>query len=169
MARDNMGFDFGLDQAETCLKRKYRWLFIIDEISAQGVNCLPPSKAARPNVSFKEIEAQHLNETIYFPGKPEWKPITLFLYDTREDNPIFGWLKELYDPQEGTYVPSCDGFKKPDARLELYDGCGGVLEKWKFDAVWPQAIDFEELDMASSDVIMCNLTLRFDRAYIDAQ
>lgn len=167
MARETMGMDFGLDGESTCYKKKNRWLFIVEGISADGsVNCLPPFKSSRPQFSFKELEAQHINETIYFPGKPEWKPITLFLYDLKkEKNPIFEWLKKLYDPKIGTYKPSCDGFKKTGT-LEMYDGCGNILETWEFENIWPQQIEFGELDMGVSDLATCDLTIRYDRAYI---
>lgn len=169
MARDNMGFDFGLDDPNVCFKRKNRWLLIIEDVSADnsGVNSLPPLKSARPNISFKELEAQHLNETIYFPGKPEWKPINLTLYESKNrQNPVFKWLKDVYDSQKGEYVPSCDKFKKPTAKLELYDGCGCILETWVYENIWPQTVEFGELDMTTSDLIVCEVTLRYDRAYI---
>ena len=164
----NMGFGLGLANPDTCFKRKYRWLFIINGVSASGVNSLAPSKSARPTLNFKEIEVQHLTETIYFPGKPEWKPVTLTLYDYKLNlNPVFEWLTKLYDPSKGSqYTPSCNGFKEQQARLELYDGCGNVLEAWIFESVWPQAIEFGDLDMSSSEIVTCDLTLRYDRAYI---
>lgn len=167
----NMGFDFGLEDPNTCFKRKNRWLFIIDGVSAdrEGINSLPPSKSARPSISFKEIEVQHLNETIYFPGKPDWKPINLTLYDIKKNSihPVFKWLTEIYDPKnDAWYKTSCDGFKKPQATLELYDGCGTKIESWIFESIWPQAVEFGDLDMTTSDLITCDLTLRYDRAYI---
>lgn len=168
----NMGFDFGLENPNACFKRKNRWLFKIDGISASdGVYSLPPSKSARPSVSFKEIEAQHITETVYFPGKPEWKPVTLVLYDLKKNvHPIFEWLADLYDPRSTSeYNASCDGFKKSKAILELYDGCGSKIESWIFESIWPQNIEFGDLDMSSSDLITCELTLRYDRAYIESQ
>ena len=170
MARSTMGFDFGLDDSNTCFKRKNRWLFKITGISADdpptGIDSLPPSKAARPSVSFKELEAQHVTETVYFPGKPEWKPITLSLYDLKKNkHPVFEWLKGVYDPNGETYKPSTDGWKK-QCTLEMYDGCGNVIEKWTFDNAWPQSIEFGDLDMTSSEVLTCEVTLRYDRAYI---
>ena len=133
------------------------------------------SKSARPNLSFKEIEAQHLNETIYFTGKPEWKPITLTLYETKHAafHPVFNWLRQVYNPRntasfDSSYKPSCDGFKKPKATLELYDGCGEILETWVYESIWPQSVEFGDLDMTSSDVITCDITLRYDRAYIES-
>lgn len=164
-----MGFDFGLERGDTCLKRKYRWLFKIPDVSAEGVNTLPPSKSARPNLTFKEMEVQHLNETVYFPSKPDWKPVNLTLYEVKSPaiHPVFEWLKEIYDPEnDARWRPSCDGFKKREATLELYDGCGSVLETWIFESIWPQAVEFGDLDMSLSDVVICELTLRYDRAYI---
>ena len=172
-----MGFDFGLEKSTTVFKRKNRWLFKIDDISASGINSLPPSKSARPSISFKEMEAQHLTETVYFPGKPEWKPINLTLYDIKDcsssnEHVIFKWLRSCYDTlSESKWTPACTisetgwKFKEEQAELVLYDGCGNTLERWIFEGVWPQNIEFGELDMQSSDVITCDLTLRYDRAY----
>jgi hypothetical protein len=167
-----MGFDFGLASAEACFKRKNRWIFSINGIiadeSPDGINSLPPSKAARPSLQFKEIEAQHLNETVYYPGKPEWKPITITLYDMKKNNhPIFKWLLEIYEPDDDelSIYPSTDGFKK-EAKLTLFDGCGEKIEEWIFENAWPQNIEFGELEMSSSEVVTCDLTIRYDRAYI---
>lgn len=164
-----MGLDFGLESPSVCYKRKYRWLFKIPDVSAEGVNALPPSKGARPNLSFKEMEAQHLTETIYYPGKPEWKPVNLTLYEVGRkgvDHPVLKWIKELYNPENGTWKPSCDGFKRFQCFLEMYDGCGELLERWVFENIWVQAIEFGDLDMSSSEVVVCDMTLRYDRAYV---
>lgn len=170
----NMGFDFGLESADLCLPRKNRWLFKIEDVSAEGVSALPPQKAARPSFSFKEMEAQHLTETIYFPQKPEWKPITLTLYEPAANtnpHPVFEWLKRTYDPERDTgnwtppVVPGGNGLKIGECTLEMYDGCGNTLKTWVFEGVWPQAIDFGDLDMGSSEITTCDITLRYDRAY----
>ena len=180
----NMGFDFGLPNptgSKTC-KRKFRWLFQIEEISAKGINCLPPSRSARPSISFKEMEISHLNETIFLPGKPDWKPINLVLYDLKMNkHPIFTWLKQLYNPCDGTMTSpvarlgsgvtsfaASNAFIKL-AYLELYNGCGEVMESWVFENVWPNNIDFGDLEMGSSDIVTCDLTLRYARAYIDEE
>ena len=164
----DMGFGFNINNA--CFKRKNRWLFVIPGVSADlnSVDALPPSKAMRPNLSFKEIEVQHLNETIYFPGRAEWKPVNLSLYDLKKNNnAVFKWLSSLYSAAKDKveYKHSCDGFKI-DASLILLDGCGNNIEEWKFENIWPQQIEFGDLDMSVGDVVICELTLRYDRAYI---
>ena len=161
------------------MPRKNRWLFKIDSVSADGISALPPQKASRPSFSFKEMEAQHLTETIYFPQKPEWKPITITLYEPshgsggqrHQKHPVFEWLKKTYDPTPGgiyspPVVPGGSGLKINECTLEMYDGCGNTLETWVFEGVWPQAIDFGDLDMGSSEITTCDVTLRYDRAYI---
>ncbi len=164
----NMGLYFN----DACFKRKFRWMFRITGItdSSSGAFVLPPSKSARPNLSFKEQEAQHLNETIWFPIKPEWKPITVTLYDIKgNSNPVFDWLKQIYDPERGNWSPAisgADGFKRR-ATLELLDGAGEIMEKWVYENAYPQAAEFGELDMSSSEVVTIDLTLRYDRAYIE--
>jgi hypothetical protein len=152
------------------LKRKYRWLLRIQDVSVDGVNALPPSKSARPSLTFKEIEAQHLNETIYFAGKPEWKPLPLTLYDfQKNENPVFEWLKEQYDPQTGDwFAPPPSTWKKPEARLEMLDGCGDICETWVYENVWPQSIEWGDLDMGNSEYCTVDLQLRYDRAFIES-
>jgi hypothetical protein len=164
-----MGFDYGLEKTGLCLMRKFRWLFKIREVCAEsGTNCLPPLKSARPSLSFKELQAEHLNETLYFPGKPEWKPITLSLYDLKKnEHPVFKWLKKFYDPKEGKIKTPTDNEFMVTATLELYDGCGEVMEKWTYENCWPQAVEFGDLDMGSSEIVTCDITLRYARAYIE--
>lgn len=178
--RQTMGLG-GLYNTDTVFKRKFRWMFFLEGVSASGVSALPPQKSARPNLSFKEISVEHITETIYFPGKPEWKPLELTLYDIKQSrNPVILWLNKLYNPrpgnqsQGGTYNPSgidtsniidVFGVKQPSAKLSLYDGCGNEIEQWFYINVWPQTIEFGELDMSSGDVMYIDLTLRYDRAY----
>lgn len=164
-----MGFQFGLEKASLSHMRKFRWLLKIPDVSAQGTDALPPSKSARPSLSFKEMEAQHLNETIFFPAKPEWKPINLTLYDIKNgSSPVFKWLNHIYKVSNSaaTWAPSCEGFKRQMV-LEMYDGCGCIQEKWIYENAYPTTIDFGDLDMASSEVCMIDMTIRYDRAYID--
>ena len=180
-----MGLDFGLQNTNLCAKHKFRWLFVIPSISGdkgpRGVNSLPPVTGARPSLSFKEIQAEHLNETIYYPGKPDWKPVELSLYDlSRPTHPVFSWLQRLYSPSvsvgggTGRFRPPLEGeseerFIVDEAYLELYDGCGNVLEQWVYESVWPQTIEFGELDMGNSEIVTCDLTLRYARAYLAGQ
>jgi len=164
----NMGIGV-LGGADVCIKRKFRWMFYIDNVVGEGMNMLPPDKAGRPSLSFKEIEAQHLNETIYFAGKPDWKPIQVTLVDLKTSkSPVFEWLKNQYDPcdDKGTWKRPGQMWKR-DIRLEMYDGCGEVVEKWIMRNAWPNNIEWSDLDMSQSDYCVIDVTMRYDRAWIE--
>lgn len=158
---------------DICMMRKFRWLFFIDGVSDDGASALPPDKGARPSLSFKEIEVQHLNETVYFPGKPDWKPIQLTLFDLKTNyNPVFEWLSEQYDvcggndqSSEAAYWSTPRNFKR-DGKLKMFDGCGNVMEEWVFKNMWPNNIEWGDLDMSNSEYITVELTLRYDRAWV---
>lgn len=157
-----MSWDFGLEKTDACFKRKYRWLLKIPEISATGIDTLPPTKSARPSITFKTLEAQHMQETIYFPGKPDWKPLNLTLFDLRKnENPIWTWIKLTYpaDASKGR-----DPKYKKQGVLEMYDGCGNLVEQWELSNMFIESADFGDLDHSVSDVTYIDVTLRYDRA-----
>lgn len=171
----NMGMQFGLENGSYC-KRQNRWMFTIPKtVGDTGeVQCLPPSKSARPSISFKEIEVRHLTEDVYIPGKPEWKPITVTIFDlVKNVNPILNWMIKFYDPETGEITPASEfstggseeGFIR-NCSLDMLDGCGNTIESWVFEDCWPQAIDFQTLDYSQDQIMTIDLTLRYARAYI---
>ena len=174
----NMGLHSGLIDGR--IKQKFRWAFKIqgvsDVFSQDSVNALPPLRSARPSISFKEMEVRHLIEDVYYPARPVWKMINLTLFDLcQATHPVFEWLRLLYDPEEGTFVPPIRREANPAtngnsfirrADLELFNGCGDVIERWVFENVWPQNAEFDTLDMGSEEIVTCDVTLRYFRAYI---
>lgn len=177
-----MGLRFGLEDPGAIPKIKYRWLFKIGGISAldeNGVKCLPPRRSSRPNLGWKEQDFQHLTEQIYFPLKPTWETVELTLFDIcrgENRNVVFDWISlaggsqgtpGFYDPQSGTFNPIVDSQLKREGTLEMYDGCGNILESWTLENCYPQHIRWGELDMDSSDIVTCECTIRYDRAYVN--
>jgi len=171
-----MGRRMSIDFGDKLCKRKHRWLFQLTsnngEVIGDGsLNTLPPLKTSRPTLVFKEMSAQHLNEEVFYPAKPDWKPIQITLYDikTNGNHPVFEWLKSLYDPEDQAKwsAPVDSGFIRPNATLTLFDGCGEVVERWVYQSVWPQTVDFQQLDMGLSEYVTCDLILRYVRAYIE--
>jgi hypothetical protein len=173
-----MGFDYGnksLLNGDIFFKRKYRWMFNIKGVcggSDSTSPLLPPGKSGRPSLSFKEMDAQHITETVYFPGKPEWKPISITLYDIKTRfNPVIQWIKKIYEvsEKEVSWKPSVESSSpqafKRECSIDLYDGVGNIVEEWKLENVWPISIDFGDLDFNSSDILTIDLQLRYDRAY----
>lgn len=167
MARE-MGIGV-LGGSQVCFKRKFRWMFYIQGVVGEGANMLPPEKASRPSLSFKEIQAEHLNETIYFAGKPDWKQVSVTLFDLKTNtNPIFDWLKKQYDTCGGKGDWKRPGLDwKREATIEMYDGCGNTIEKWVLMNSWPSTVEWGDMDMGQSEYTTVDLTLRYDRAWIE--
>lgn len=163
--------NMGLGELATtaCFRQKFRWLFRIDGVSGPPSEALPPQRGARPSLAFKEMELNHIVETIPFPARPDWKPVNLTLYDIKKNShPVFDWIKKVYNPckSDNIWSPSIGTDFKKIGRLEILDGCGNVSETWVWENIWPTNAEFGELDMSNSEVIVCELTLRYDRAYI---
>jgi hypothetical protein len=168
---------YGLEKSNVCLPRQNRWLFEIPGVAADdtpGVDALPPQRGSRPNIGFKEMEAKHLIEDMFYPAKPDWKPIQITLYDVvKTKHPVWEWLKKLYKPNEGKFLaPVMSSNAQPKDKfikvcyLKMLNGCGGVIETWVFEDAWPNNINFQTLDMGSSAFLTCDITLRYARAYI---
>ena len=163
-------------------KRRFRWLFTIPDVtleanSGEGANVLPPEKSARPNIEFKSMSVHHQAEDVYYPAKPDWKPVNLTLYDISVNpHPVFKWIEQFYVPRTGTIyapnerVPAVTGKKFiKDCYLKLYNGCGDLVERWIWEDSWLQSANFQTLDMGDSGIVMCDITLRYARAYIDEE
>jgi hypothetical protein len=82
-------------------------------------------------------------------------------------NPIWDWLSNFYNPNNGSYVISraASHTLKKIARIYILDGSGNECERWVYYGAFPTEIDFGELDMSDADVVKVTLTLRYDRAY----
>lgn len=170
-----MGMQFGLENGQYC-KRQHHWMFTVDGIigddTPAAINALPPSKASRPHLAFTEMSVKHLIEDVFIPGKPDWKPITVTVFDlTKNENPIWNWITSFYDSKAGTLVPPNikkginEGFFR-QCRLAMLDSCGKPIELWTYEDAWPQTINFQTLDYGQQDVMMADITLRYARAYI---
>lgn len=150
-------------------KRKFRWLFSVS--FCNDTKHVPPhfiKTASRPEVSIEETEINFLNEKTWIPGKPTWEPITVTYYDIAgdsEDNiELWSWIATVFD-----YTDSCRHMSTRRSEytgvgnLVLLDGCGNAMEYWKIGDMWPTSIKFGDLDMASSDPVEIELTLRYSK------
>ena len=155
-----------LGASNTIFKRKFRWTFRIDNICG-GVS-IPEyyvKIAARPNLTIEEQEINFLNAKTWIPGKASWETITVTYYDvaTTDIQGLWNWISSVYEFPDPVRLRM--GSSRRDyagrGQLIMYDGCGEPLEQWTLDDLWPQAINWGELDMGSSEEANIELTLRY--------
>jgi hypothetical protein len=147
-------------------KRKFRWTF---EVRRQGGGGDVPASfvkmAARPNISIEETEINFLNGKTYIPGKGTWETITVTYYDIAgSDNiPLWSWLADVYNFMDPLQLGqnSRRNCYAGTAICSMYDGCGNALERWTLGDCWPQAVNFGELDYASSEEATVEVTVRY--------
>jgi len=160
MGLGRLGFD------NLVFKRKFRWTFELQNICGSGT--IPShyvKLASRPNLTVEETEINYLHGRTWLPGKASWETITVTYYDvaTADHAPLFNWLSSIYNFSDpvNLYMGSRRSDYAGMGVLKLYDGCGQELEEWILRDVWPTAINFGELDMASSEECTIELTLRY--------
>lgn len=147
------------------IKRKFRWTL---EISTPCGN-IPRhyvKVAARPSLDIEETEINFLNSTTWIPGKARWQPITVSYIDVpdNEMQGLYNWINTLYDFTSDATTRDNMSEKAGwagSALLTMFDGCGTPLENWLLQSVWPQSINFGDLDYASSEEATIELTLRY--------
>lgn len=151
----------------TDIKRKHRWTFEIQGFCNNQSNIVPEfflKTAARPNLAVEEVELNHLNAKTWVPGKASWETITVVYYDAinQSTQMLWNWMATVYDFTDPINLRM--GVKRDwDATgiINMYDGCGVLLETWQLQHMFPTAVNFGDLDYATSDFAEIELTLRY--------
>lgn len=163
-----------LGNGDVIFKRKFRWTFEIEyccgEPNGRKVPASFVKMGNRPQIDFEEIEINYLNGKMFIPGKGTWQPLSVTYYDVAgltsgsATTELLSWIASIYDFTDPDCLPmnSSLGSYAGRAKLMLYDGCGNPLESWLLNNVWPQSVNWGDLDMGSSDECTIELTLRYD-------
>ena len=164
--RHNMGLGV-IGRPDITFKRKFRFTFEILGFCGNQKNKVPEhfvKVASRPNISFEEFQIDHLNGRMWIPGKGTWETIAVTYIDVanEEMRSLWNWLATVYDITNPITLAMAEK-RDYDATgiLNMYDGCGTLLETWQLLHMWPQGINFGDLDYEASDTATIELTLRF--------
>lgn len=156
-----------IGRPDMVFKRKFRWTFEIQGFCDDEKNVVPEhfvKTASRPSLSVEETEINHLNGKMWIPGKGSWETITITYIDVAHEQmrALYNWLATVYDFTDPVHLTQ--GNKKDwgaVGALNLYDGCGILLEGWLLSNMWPTAVNFGDLDYSSSEEATIELTLRY--------
>jgi len=167
----NMGMG-KLASPTTIFKRKFRWgLTIQMPCSGPTLEEYMVKVAARPNLSIEETEINMKHGKMYIPGKASWETITVTFYDiagsevASQITALYSWIISVFDFTTGLQGNLCMGDMYKNyagiVTLQMYSGCGDVLEKWVLKDAWPQAVNWNDLDYSSSEEATIEMTLRY--------
>lgn len=154
------------------IKRKFRWTLGIVPYCTNGASqfSIGPNfvkVAARPNYDIEETELNFLNAKTWIAGKLSWQSITVTYIDAASADlqALYFWIGQNAQLNDNTNFWQGTSFNDyaADAYMTLFDGCGNAMEEWHLFNVWPQAVNFGELDYSSSEEVTIELTLRYDQ------
>jgi hypothetical protein len=179
----NMGMG-NLGTANAIFKRKFRWTFALSTPCGDIPETIV-KVANRPSLTIEETEINYLHGKMWIPGKASWETMTVTYYDVVNAGAggdvanLYSWLSTVYNfnDKDGNVTmsskkggagatlvtPLTKGYAGAGV-LTMYDGCGKEMERWTLDHVWPQSINFGDLDYSSSEELNIELTLRYSSA-----
>jgi len=143
-------------------KLKNRYVMQVDGIPAYTIKT-----ANRPQITFDEVELQHLNVKRFIKGKGTWQTLQFTMYDPivpSAAQAVMEWVRLSHESVTGR-----DGyadFYKKDLSINVLGPVGDVVEEWTLKGAWIQDATFGDLDFASSDPVEITVTLRYDYAIL---
>lgn len=168
-----MGRPMGIGEigkADKIFKRNFRWTMQFTIPCEDGV--IPEyyvKTAGRPQIEIDEHELHFLNGVTWIPGKGKFQSLSVTYYDVahRDMVGLYNWVLSVYDFNNPTDLHQSEkrgwsGF----GVLNMYEGCGNLIESWGFDSCWPQSINFgNTLAYDDGEISTIELTIRYSQLY----
>ena len=143
-------------------KLKNRFIMQIDGVPAYLIKT-----ANRPQVTFEEVELNHMNVKRYVKGKAAWQTLQVTLYDPvvpSAAQAAMEWIRLSHESVTGR--DGYSDFYKKDVNFQVLGPVGDIVEEWTLKGTWIQDATFGDMDFASSDPVEITLTLRYDYAIL---
>ncbi len=143
-------------------KLKNRFIMQIDGVPAYMIKT-----ANRPQITFDEVELNHINIKRYVKGKGVWQTMQITLYDPivpSASQAVMEWIRLGHESVTGR-----DGyadFYKKDITFNVLGPVGDKVEEWTLKGAWIQDATFGDMDFGTSEAVEITLTLRYDYAIL---
>ncbi len=118
-----------------------------------GIESYFVKTANRPQITFEEIELNHINVKRYLKGKGTWEPLEITLYDPIVPSgaqAVMEWVRLHHESVTGR--DGYSDFYKKNVTFNLLDPVGAVVEEWELKGAMIQSANFGDMDFSSSDV-----------------
>jgi hypothetical protein len=158
-------------------KHKNRWRVLFTGLGGNlGASAGVPNDLSmqvitvtRPSLNFEEIQLDRYNSRAYVGGKHTFDPCQMTVEDDVTNKASNAIQTQLERQQRliGATGPwlnteaTAFGYKF-GMTLEMLDGNETVVEGWKYEGCFLQAVDWTDLDYSTGEKVTINLTVRFD-------
>ena len=143
-------------------KLQNRFIMLIDGIPSYLIKT-----SAKPQITFEEVELNHINTKHYVKGKGAWETLEVTLYDPIVPSgaqAVMEWVrlhKESVTGRDGY-----SDFYKKDITFNVLGPVGDKVEEWTLKGAMIQSANFGDLDWSVSEPAEISLTLRYDYAIL---
>ena len=144
-------------------KTKQRFLMQIDGIPAYLIKT-----TNRPQITFEEVQLDHMNVRRWVKGKGVWQTLQCTLYDPvvpSAAQAVMEWIRLSHESVTGR--DGYSDFYKKDVTFQVLGPVGDIVEEWKLKGTWIQDAQFGDMDFGTSDPVDVTLTLRYDYAILN--
>ena len=128
-------------------KTKNRFIMYIDGIPSYFIKT-----ANRPNITFEEIELNHINVKRYLKGKGTWETLEITLYDPIVPSgaqAVMEWVRLHHESVTGR--DGYSDFYKKEITFNMLGPVGDKVEEWTLKGAFATNVSFGDLDWASAD------------------
>ena len=143
-------------------KRSYRWVLAIE-----GIDAFLVTTTNRPSVSITDKKIDFINSYRRVAGKLEFGDLSVKLHDPIAPSgaqQVMEWVRTHYESVSGR--AGYADFYKRDIQLKMLDPIGTVVELWDVKGCLLTSINFNSLDYGGDDVMMIDLTIKFDNCVL---
>ena len=140
-----------------------RFLMYID-----GIPTFMIKMANRPSLNLNTITLDHINVKRKLAGKPEWQDVQIQLYDfvaPSAAQAAFEWIRLCHESVTGR--SGYAEFYKKDITINVLGPVGDVVESWTLKGAFINQFTGGQLDWASGEPLMVDLTLSYDYAVLE--
>ena len=143
-------------------KLKNRFIMQVDGIPAYMIKT-----ANRPQVTFEEVELNHMNVKRYVKGKAAWQSLQITLYDPvvpSAAQAAMEWIRLSHESVTGR--DGYSDFYKKDITINVLGPVGDKVEEWTLKGAFISAATFGDMDWATEDPVNIELTIKYDYAIL---
>ncbi len=119
-----------------------------------------------PTTGNDPLELRYQNALIKVAGSKTLDDFELVVKDfivADTEKIINDWQKKVYNPETGEIGWAAD-YKKNGTVYE-YSPDGSVNRKWKLEGIWPNSVNYGDMDYNNADKKIITATLSCDKAY----
>jgi hypothetical protein len=159
-------------------KRSFRWLFSFGNAS-EGLPAYLCKGVNKPGFTIANTDHVFLNHTFYYPGRVEWKEVTVTIADALEPDAAYHLYNMLSQmgyriPDLTTALPTEEltTISKKKASqdalgqvvIQQIDASGAIREEWTLHNPFVTDVDFGKLSYSEDSIVELTIKFRYDWA-----